>query len=315
MKTYMRRQNLRREYKNIFTGIFQSTSIGMVLTDNSGQYALVNPSFEKLVGYREKELYAMSYRDLTYQEDLPKSDRLFRAVQRGEKQNGRLEIRYIRKDGQVVWVRLNVSRVRSDRDYLLGVIEEVTERKQMEIKLMEAYRMLEQMALVDGLTQIANRRYFDAFLEREYQKAARESMPISVIMLDIDHFKEYNDHYGHVAGDECLQKIACTLDWQVTNHRHLLARYGGEEFAVVLPETGPDEAHLISEALHKSVENLGIPHERSPVSAQVSISIGYASMVPAVHSGVRELLQMADEALYKVKKTGRNSIGGNDRQP
>lgn len=171
--------------------------------------------------------------------------------------------------------------------------------------LVASKERLEQMSLTDGLTQLANRRHFDQFLEQEWGRAMRQKSPLSLVMLDIDNFKSYNDHYGHPAGDECLRQVAHILQGVVRRPTDMLARYGGEEFAVVLPDTASCE--VIAEACRAAIENAAIPHQASDVSDRVTISAGACSMVPGETNSLEDLKQEADAALYRAKHAGRNT--------
>lgn len=160
----------------------------------------------------------------------------------------------------------------------------------------------------DHLTQVANRRYFDEFLDREWRRAFRSGHPLALLMLDIDFFKGYNDTYGHQAGDKCLQKVVDAICHEVFRPGDLTARYGGEEFAVILPETPANDVAQIAEKIRQHVESLKILHSASTVSDYVTISIGWHIVVPDASSSVEELVTRADENLYQAKQTGRNRI-------
>ncbi|MDD3305687.1 MAG: diguanylate cyclase [Acetobacterium sp.] len=161
---------------------------------------------------------------------------------------------------------------------------------------------------VDQLTQIANRRRFDDTMTKEIKKAKRTGTILSVLLLDIDHFKFYNDTYGHLEGDACLKKVATTLATTLKRPRDLAARWGGEEFTCLLPNTNTEGAQNVAEALLKAIQNLSIPHESSPVNDVVTVSIGVISSNPIDENSFENLLKHADEALYQAKETGRNRI-------
>jgi diguanylate cyclase (GGDEF)-like protein len=174
-------------------------------------------------------------------------------------------------------------------------------------QLEEANRRLAALSITDGLTGLANRRHFDEVLRTECTRAARSGQALALIMLDVDYFKRYNDHYGHQAGDACLVRVAQTLAAGMRRASDLAARYGGEEFGIVLPNTGAEDARHIGEALRGAIEALGIAHAGSKAGL-VTISIGIA-VQPALDSGDPDgLLQLADAALYRAKDTGRNRV-------
>ena len=162
------------------------------------------------------------------------------------------------------------------------------------------------MVNLDGLTQLANRRCFDEYLEQEWQRLAREQQPLSLIMCDIDFFKNYNDTYGHVAGDDCLRKVSHLIKESVRRPADLAARYGGEEFVLVLPNTDIEGSMLVADVIRKRLEELALPHEDSSVSKSVTLSMGVTSLVPKIDSLPSVLLTSADYALYRAKELGRN---------
>lgn len=175
-------------------------------------------------------------------------------------------------------------------------------QKELEIKNAE----LERLSSQDGLTGIANRRTFDGFIAKEWARAARDSKPLSLILIDIDHFKKYNDGYGHQGGDDCLRRVAHALAATVKRPTDLVARYGGEEFAVVMPDTDAAGAAKIAASLRENVDTMNLPHTHSDTSDHVTISLGVATMTPEGDKKPEELIAKSDEALYQAKKAGRN---------
>ena len=174
-------------------------------------------------------------------------------------------------------------------------------------QLEEANHKLATLSATDGLTGLANRRRFDEVLASEWSRATRSQQPLAVIMIDVDHFKKYNDCYGHQAGDECLKTIACVLQEGTRRVSDLAARYGGEEFSVVLPNTETEVAHSIAEAMRQAIETLNMPHEQSPLG-KVTVSIGVALKSIGYGSDADGLVRAADEALYSAKDKGRNCV-------
>ncbi len=176
----------------------------------------------------------------------------------------------------------------------------------LEEKVAQRTEELRQMSMKDGLTGIANRRAFDERLALEWRRSQRQNQPLSLLMLDIDHFKQFNDHYGHQEGDRCIQAVAQALSQVAARAGDLVARYGGEEFVILLPQTDALAAAQVAQACLQALAERAIPHERSAAGAWVSLSIGYASCMGDGQSSAEELLRAADQALYQAKRDGRN---------
>ncbi|MCL2875617.1 MAG: diguanylate cyclase [Betaproteobacteria bacterium] len=177
-------------------------------------------------------------------------------------------------------------------------------------KLRKANDQLQRLSAIDSLTGIANRRRFDGTLLREWRRCSRSTLPLSLLVADVDLFKLFNDHYGHQMGDECLKVVAQTLQERTRRQDDLVARYGGEEFAVILPETDPEGALAVAEDMRAGIAALGVDHAFSTVSPVVTISIGVASIIPPKDSeaGIPALIKAADDALYRAKESGRNQV-------
>jgi two-component system, cell cycle response regulator len=185
-------------------------------------------------------------------------------------------------------------------------IRDITARKQTELALQEANHKLELLVNLDGLTQIANRRRFDDYLTLEWQRHQREKNSLSLILIDIDYFKLYNDSYGHQGGDDCLIRVAQAIAQTMKRPTDLVARYGGEEFAIILPNTDSEGALIIADAIREAIANLVIPHQNSDVSDLVTVSMGVASEIPTGEQSLETLISYADKALYTAKSQGRN---------
>ena len=239
------------------------------------------------------------------------------------------EIRLRRRDGALLWCSIMVVKhFDSERGVFCidGAVRDITEQKQAKEKLHQAYAELEQkvsertqeltllnerlnlISLQDGLTNIANRRYFNGFLERELQRAKREQKSIAFILLDVDYFKLYNDTYGHLAGDECLKKIAGALQGSVKRATDLVSRYGGEEFAVILPDTDRIGAVLVGNRILARIREMDIQTEASPVKKFVTVSLGIVAIVPDMDLTPDMMIIAADRALYLAKQSGRNQL-------
>ncbi len=199
---------------------------------------------------------------------------------------------------------------------LIGVVEQlknISERKRFEEALQKANAELHQLADVDSLTQLPNRRVFDERLDHEWRRMRREQQPLSLILCDIDFFKRYNDHYGHQAGDDCIRDVAACIGAAVRRPADLPARYGGEEFVAVLPNTTAEGAENIAQTIRRQVHALGKEHAQSDASDCVTLSLGVATVIPPQNGVAPEaLLQAADAALYRAKETGRNRVTAAD---
>lgn len=198
-----------------------------------------------------------------------------------------------------------------EKNYLQQLSTQLTiaiKQSELYSQLKNAYKKLEDLAIKDALTGIANRRQFDRILNKEWQRLAREQKPLSIIFCDVDFFKAYNDTYGHLAGDNCLQKVAKILTKAVKRPADLVARYGGEEFAIILPDTNNSGAIYLATKIRKLLEDLKIPHQKSLTSPYVTISMGVATKIPNSSQPTTSFIQEADRALYQAKAQGRNKV-------
>jgi diguanylate cyclase (GGDEF)-like protein len=193
----------------------------------------------------------------------------------------------------------------------VGIFAPLVREMHRETELLErANETLHQLSALDGLTGIPNRRSFEERIDEEWRRALRDQASLAVLMIDIDHFKAYNDRYGHLQGDDCLVQIAGTLARTVNRPADFVARYGGEEFVAVLPDTDARGAALVADRVRQRIESLGMTHEVSPVAPVVTVSVGFAAVVPTGSLGVTDLLGASDRALYEAKRNGRNRIDG-----
>ena len=195
---------------------------------------------------------------------------------------------------------------------MTGTVQDITERKQAEQQLARYRDALEERVRLDPMTQVANRLALGEAMQREWEQARLRGMPLALLMIDVDYFKAYNDHYGHVAGDRCLQRVAQALASAVQRAGELAARYGGEEFAVLLPDSDELRAVAVAHRLREAVRELALEHQASPCGAQVTISVGVACVRPAdgqpLEHAQTTLFQQADEALYRAKQAGRDRV-------
>lgn len=219
------------------------------------------------------------------------------------------DYRALTRDGRYVWIRDVVHVLRNaagEVEALVGFMFDISERKQTEQKLLQLQKQLEELSYQDGLTGVANRRMFDNRFQMEWSNAQRTSQPLSLILLDIDYFKQYNDHYGHVRGDDCLKNVGQALSGAAVRPRDLLARYGGEEFVLLLPETDAQAAAQVAERCRQLIRGQNIQHAHSQVAPQLTISLGVGTLIPGPFDQPQAFLERVDRLLYKAKHQGRN---------
>ena len=273
---------------------------GILVLDPELRVLSANPGFEQITGHSAAAV--MGEVPPLFDEDADVLQQIRSRLQTGVHWEGTLWSR--RADGDRYPLEASVDVVREAGGKVVHhvmVFRDVTVQKQLEDRLRE-------LSATDGLTLLANRRSFDEALEREWHRATRHGEPVSLIMADIDHFKPYNDHYGHVAGDRCLQQVAAAIAAGVRRDGALVARYGGEEFAVILPRTDEATAQEIAESLRRRVEALGIAHAGNPVGGRVTVSMGLSTRTPPQAADFVSLMQSADQALYRAKGAGRNTV-------
>lgn len=221
------------------------------------------------------------------------------------------DYRALTSDGRYVWIRDVVHVVRDESGQvqaLVGFMFDITERKQTEQQLLTLQKELEDLSFRDGLTGVANRRKFDAVFDREWSEARRQVQPLSLILLDVDFFKRYNDHYGHVEGDDCLRRVAQALTATATRPRDFLARYGGEEFVLLLPASDEAAAKVLAGRCRQAVFKAQIAHAASPVGQLLTVSMGVGTIIPAAGDDPLKFIEQVDRRLYRAKQRGRDRI-------
>jgi diguanylate cyclase (GGDEF)-like protein/PAS domain S-box-containing protein len=305
-----------------FTATFEQAAVGIAHVALDGTWLNVNRRCAEIVGYPKEELLGLKFSDVTHPHDLDADWALVRELLEGERDTYSLEKRYFTKDGRLVWVNLTVSLVRkpdNNPDYFISVIEDITLRKriqderdelivQLEERVRERTAELERLSLTDPLTGIANRRSFDRCLEAEWDRAVRTRQPLSLILIDIDFFKNMNDSAGHSAADDALRAVSACLSQVAQRSADLAARYGGDEFVLILPDTSADGALMIASRVQELVEKLGVSNPGSSIDSAMTVSQGLATASPDSKGTWRSLLLAADRALYRAKQTGRARI-------
>ncbi len=224
------------------------------------------------------------------------------------------------KDIPVIFVTANNQEEDESRGFEAGVVDYITKpvrativkaRVRIHLELKRYRDHLKTLSTIDGLTGIANRRKFDETLETEWRRSRRNQRALSLIMMDIDCFKAYNDNYGHLAGDECLKRLAAELSKICRRPADLFSRYGGEELVILLPETDSTGATSLANSIQEKIHSIKIPHAYSPAADYVTLSIGTATMIPSRNQTQLDLINAADNALYAAKQNGRDQIIAN----
>ena len=262
----------------------------------------VTPSIERMLGYKPEQVIGTDTVWLLAEEDRPALVKAVARLQKGEVEQLRHQSRLLRADGTTVWVEGSSVVAEDGTGSIILVIRDIADRKRLEEELAT-------LALQDGLTGLANRRAFDQTLDREWRRTVRDMSQLSLLLLDLDHFKQFNDEYGHQAGDDCLRSVAAATRSALTLPGDVACRYGGEELAVILSATGAEGATEIAEQVRQAVEALQIPHSGNSAAPVVTVSIGVATALARVGGTMRMpegLLLSADHALYRAKSEGRN---------
>jgi diguanylate cyclase (GGDEF)-like protein/PAS domain S-box-containing protein len=284
--------------------IVDSMDEGLMVIEPSGRIQYTNPACDRYLGHVAGELAGSTLDDLlapsVAQEYL---DLFSQSVRDPSSPNSRgaREVLIRQRDGTLRAMDFTLTPMQADQPLFVALLHDITHHKQSE-------NALQRAALVDPLTKIANRRHFDSFLDKEWQRALRSSQPLSLIVLDVDHFKGYHDSLGHAAGDACLQQVAMALQSHALRATDLAARYGGEEFVLLFGETGFEAACALAETIRSHIEALNIPNPRSATSPWVTASLGVATIVPTQLDDIKEFFVHADRAMYAVKEAGRNAV-------
>ncbi len=272
----------------------------------------VSPACREILGYEPHEMIGNRAANQVHHEDVERVNGVFRSLVDGTAERNSVTCRIRHKGGRWVWVEVEFRSVRDPRSGspsgIIGAMRDVTLRKSMEAQLAEAHQQLELLARQDSLTGLANRRSFDEMFARYHATAKDTGGKLSLVMIDVDRFKSFNDSYGHPAGDDCLKRVGEAITGSIHLVRDLAARYGGEEFAILLPGTDELGATQIAERVRQAVLRVALDHDASP-DGVVTISAGVASMGgDMVGDGCEDLLEAADRALYAGKSSGRNVV-------
>ncbi|QIB65326.1 sensor domain-containing diguanylate cyclase [Kineobactrum salinum] len=300
---------------DLFESAFRFAAIGMALVSPEGRWLRVNDAVCQILGYTADELLAIDFQTITHPDDLEADLAYLQEMLAGHRDVYRMEKRYHHRSGRLVWVLLSVSLVRDPAGtplYFLSQLQDVTEQKRatevlhkQQRELTASNARLQRLATVDELTEVYNRRaFFDKF-NAELERSARAGLFLSVLIIDVDHFKQYNDSFGHPEGDQALRRVAAELE-RCGRVNDVCARYGGEEFAVVLPDTDEKACLRVAERMRAAVEQI------SDLRRPLTVSIGCATTVSR-HGQQRvvtteAMLSRADKSLYEAKEGGRNRV-------
>ncbi len=300
-----------------------------LLTENSGDviarlgldgvFRYVSPAALRVLGWQPQALCGQPMLDFVQAEDRAWVSSSVVALAQAATEEITITFRFRREDESEVWVEAHVRLLLDPGGRPLEAVlamRDATDRKAAETELLAAFERMEAMAQTDGLTGLANRRRFDEMLGREWRRAMRDETPLSLLLVDADRFKTFNDRYGHAAGDECLRHLAVAIGSAARRPGDLAARYGGEEFVVLLPATDLLGAQEVAERLRQEVLAIGLEHLGNPPMGLVSVSIGLACAWPRAGEPVDTdgLLRAADDALYVAKSTGRNQVSSGATQ-
>ena len=272
-------------------------------------FSYIGPQIESLLGWTQDSWKtAQDWIDRMHPEDRDKTVNMCVSLS-DQGTDHEADYRALTATGDYVWIRDVVHVVRKpdgEVDSLVGFMFDISERKKQEQELETLKKQLEEYSYQDGLTGIANRRFFEDSYQREWLNAQREQQPLTIMLLDIDYFKQYNDYNGHILGDACLKQIAQILKKSVSRPRDLVARFGGEEFVLILPDTSQASAIEVVERILQSIRTADICHSSSPLDQRLSVSLGVKTIIPTQKNDKMTFLNEVDQNLYLAKEQGRN---------
>ncbi|MDR3586331.1 MAG: diguanylate cyclase [Desulfosporosinus sp.] len=308
-----------RDSEEKYRSILNASPDDITITDLEGHILMISPAAKKMFGYEPKYdgFIGMQVVDFILPEDRERAQANIRQMYQGGHPRPN-EYRGVRKDLSIFDIEVNSGFIYSANGQpikMVFIVRDITARKMAEKQIQVLVQQLgtekdiaQFNSMTDSLTGLANRRYFDEALRTEFHRSKRSGSALSLIMLDVDHFKKFNDSYGHLAGDDCLRQIGSTLTAIVGRVPDIVARYGGEEFVVILPETEDNGAETLAERIRKAVEELAIPHSASDFAKYVTVSLGIVTVHTTGLTSPEQIVALADEALYCAKKRGRNQV-------
>lgn len=274
------------------------------------QFAYIGPQIEPLLGWSQESWVSVDDWATRMHPDDREWVVNFCVSQSQSGVDHEADYRALTASGDYVWIRDVVHVVRDEAgevEALVGFMFDISERKRTEQELLRLQKELEELSLRDGLTGVANRRHLDQILEQEWERAQRHNQPLSLAIFDIDYFKQYNDCYGHLQGDECLKQVAQLLQAAIRSG-DFLARFGGEEFVLVLPQTDRGAAQRVIQRCYEQLAKAGIAHSDSPISEQLTFSCGLGSCLPGAIETLEAFVERVDRSLYEAKHRNRNAL-------
>ncbi len=292
-----------------FQRMVETALEGILIFDADYRIVFANKQMASVLGYTLDELVGRPYSSFFPQNQL--EIRKYQEYLRKCGKDAVYECCLLGKSGEERWFKVSAKAIMDEAgrfDGAFAMLTDITDRKVMELALADSNRRLTELSNTDSLTGIANRRCFDAALAREYARLSRTKSKLSIILIDVDDFKAYNDRYGHVMGDECLRQIGRVLTACIRESVDLAARYGGEEFACILPDTDLQMAVQVGERIQQRIRDLKIEHENSPVSEFITASFGVTTVQYSPERSLEEIIDIADKLLYQAKASGRNRI-------
>ncbi len=283
---------------------------------DSMTYDYISPGIEALTGYSPEEINRLPFASLVRKIEPQGAGRTSRNVimeKRLAGETGEHKADYLieTREGDLRWVgdhSFPWTDGKGQEIGSVGILTDVTERRQLIAELRRTQEELKRLSLRDGLTGVANRRHFDEVLDREWRRAKREKQPLCLVMMDLDRFKRFNDSYGHLAGDDCLKEVSRAVGGSLKRPGDFVARYGGEEFVVLLPGTGTASGEQVAESIRTAVYDLNISHRGAPDTGRVTVSMGVAATDSGPPPSPQDLINLADGALYRAKEKGRNRV-------
>ncbi len=296
---------------SVYKTLLESTNaIPWKIDWQSKKFTYIGPQIESLLGWSTSSWHSVDQWVERMHPDDRESVVSFCISQSQAGNDHEADYRALKKNGDYIWIRdvVHVIRKNNEVESIVGFMFDISERKKTEEKLIHLQKELEELSYKDALTNIANRRMFDSILKREWASAQRNQQPVALILLDIDFFKEYNDHYGHIMGDDCLKQVARILSNVATRPRDFVARFGGEEFVLVLSDTNEASAIKIAEECRREITKHAIPHAHSAIGQILTISAGAGAITPLKNSDQKDFIRQIDTLLYKAKLHGRNCV-------